>query len=52
VVSLVLGINKRKRKETSELINTNTVAPVSTPTNQPVQEPTIIPTEPSQTPTK
>ena len=54
VVSLVLGINKRKRKETNELINTNTAAPVAAPTNQPVPESESIhnPSEPSQTPAK
>lgn len=41
VVSLIVGINKRKRKETSQLINaTETTPEQTTPTEQPVVEPT------------
>jgi hypothetical protein len=35
VVSLVLGINKRKKKETSELINTIAPAPAVSPESTP-----------------
>lgn len=41
VVSLVIGINKRKRKETAQLINATENNPETTiPTEQPVSEPT------------